>query len=126
MTEQQIPPTPLAGAELELARVRAALSAGLTYEHGARLQGSTPEELEADAKAFAAEFTPSTLAPPAHRAGGDRGPDVAGTAGTVSAGVAEYRRKNGLDEDGNKPERKPLPTNPGNPFIENRATWSHR
>ncbi|WP_329355733.1 hypothetical protein [Streptomyces anulatus] len=124
MTEQHIPPTPLQGAELELARVRAALSAGLTYEHGSRLQGSTPEELEADAKAFAAEFTPSTLAPSAPRAGGDRGPDVQGTAGTVAGGAAAYRRKHGLDEDGNRP---PVPqrvntSRTTNPFQENGYT----
>ncbi|MFY0513515.1 hypothetical protein ACOMD4_24470 [Streptomyces anulatus] len=112
---EEITPEPLAGPALELAKLRAGLTAGLTVEQSARLQGADESALTADAASFASELNP---APPAHRSGGDRGPDVAGTAGTVSAGVAEYRRKNGLDADGNKPERKPLPTSTRNPFAE--------
>ncbi|MEU2093640.1 hypothetical protein ABZ741_39245 [Streptomyces globisporus] len=108
-------PEPLTGSALELAKLRAGLTAGLTVEQSARLQGADEAALTADAASFASELSP---APPAPRAGGDRGPDVTGAAGTVSAGVAEYRRKNGLDADGNRPERKPLPTSTRNPFTE--------
>lgn len=121
-------PTPLEGDALELAKLRAGLTAGLTPAQSARLIGTDEAALIADAAALAAEFTPSTLAPPAPRAGGDRGPDVQGTAGTVSAGVAEYRRKHGLDENGQRP---PVPQrlNTGrvtNPFQENTYTTEHR
>jgi hypothetical protein len=127
MSEENTP-TPLAGPELELARVRAALAAGLTYEHGVRLQGSTPEELEADAVAFAAELSAAAPVLPVIRSGGPQGPDVGNGAGagTVGAGAAAYRAKHGLDDHGNRPERKPVPTNGRNPFTENRATWENR
>ncbi|MFB6696839.1 hypothetical protein [Streptomyces rubiginosohelvolus] len=112
-------PTPLEGDALELAKLRVGLTAGLTPAQSARLIGTDEAALTADAAALAAEFTPSTLAPPAPRAGGDRGPDVQGTAGTVAGGAAAYRRKHGLDEDGNRPSTaKPLPTSTRNPFAE--------
>lgn len=44
-------------AEARLARLDACLKAGLDVKFANRLQGSTPEELEADAKEFAAVVT---------------------------------------------------------------------
>ncbi|MFB7479006.1 hypothetical protein ACFUEM_02485 [Streptomyces anulatus] len=127
MTEQQTP-TPLEGDALELAKLRAGLTAGLTPAQSARLLGTDEAALIADAAALAAEFIPSTLAPPAPRAGGDRGPDVQGTAGTVAGGAAAYRRKHGLDEDGNRP---PVPQRVNtsrvtNPYAERGYTQEHR
>ncbi|WP_097965816.1 hypothetical protein [Streptomyces sp. or20] len=121
---EEITPEPLAGPALELAKLRAGLTAGLTPAQSARLIGADEAALTADAATLAAEFTPSTLAPPAPRAGGDRGPDVQGTAGTVAGGAAAYRRKHGLDEDGNRP---PVPQRVNtsrvtNPFQENGYT----
>lgn len=43
-------------AQLDAARLRAAQANGLTEVQANRLAGTTPEELEADAKAFAAEL----------------------------------------------------------------------
>ncbi|MEU0159871.1 hypothetical protein ABZ154_13750 [Streptomyces sp. NPDC006261] len=120
---EEITPEPLAGPMLDLAKLRAGLAAGLTVEQSARLQGADEAALTADAASFASELNP---APPTPRAGGARGPDVTGTAGTISAGVAEYRRKNGLDADGNRPERKPLPTSTRNPYAEPTYTTEHR
>ncbi|WP_328896408.1 hypothetical protein [Streptomyces sp. NBC_00236] len=126
--QQQTPPTPLVGTELELARLRAGLTAGLTVEQSARLQGADEAALTADATAFAAELSAANPAPQGPRSGGDRGGDVQGTAGTVSAGVAEYRRKHGLDEDGNRP---PVPqrvntSRTANPYAERGYTTEHR
>jgi hypothetical protein len=90
---------------------------GLTPEACARLNGATPEELEADASAFVAEFTPPP--PPAPRSGGPRGVDVSSNGRTVSAGAALYRERHGLDDDGKRPEKKPVPTNNRNPFAQN-------
>ncbi|MEV7378340.1 hypothetical protein [Streptomyces lydicus] len=87
-----------------LARLRAGLAAGLTPEQSARLQGMTEEEITADAKAFAAELSAHNPAPPVHRAGGARGSDVKGARG-IEAGAEAYRRKHGLDADGNRPAR---------------------
>lgn len=113
MTEQT--PVPLEGDALELAKLKAGLTAGLTPEQSARLIGTDEAALIADAAALVAEFTPSTLAP---RSGGDRGSDVQSTAGTIRGGAARYRARHGLDEDGNRPERRPLPTSTRNPFTE--------
>lgn len=123
MTEPQIPTTPLVGPELELARVRAALAAGLTFEHGVRLQGATPEELEADAIAFAAEITAANPTPSAPRAGGARGVDVGNGAGTVTGGAERYRQKHPQREP------RPVPTAPEqrrNPYAEPSYTQEHR
>ncbi|MET8192067.1 hypothetical protein ABZV15_41445 [Streptomyces sp. NPDC005246] len=122
MTEQQTPeqpPEPLTGPVLELAKVRAGVAAGLTIEQSARLQGVDEVAITADAVAFAAELSAANPTPSAPRAGGARGSDVGTGAGTVSAGVAACRAKHGLDADGNRPERKPVPTDGRrNPFAE--------
>ncbi|MFF0837480.1 hypothetical protein ACFYWF_31595 [Streptomyces sp. NPDC003344] len=116
MTEQN--PEQPHPAELELARLRAGLTAGLTVEQSARIQGSTPEEMAEDATAFAAELGAGAAAPSAPLVGGPRGGDVTGhTAGSLAAGADAYRRKHGLDEDGRRPERRPLPTDGRNPFA---------
>ncbi|MFI5795157.1 hypothetical protein [Streptomyces sp. NPDC051677] len=112
MTEQT--PEQPHPAVLELARVRAGLAAGLTVEQSARLQGTTEEELTADATAFATEL--GVTSTPAPRSGGNQGPDVA-TTGGVAAGAAAYRAKHGLD-DGRRPEGRPAPANGSNPFQE--------
>ncbi|NEB32750.1 hypothetical protein G3I62_27270 [Streptomyces sp. SID14446] len=114
MTEQN--PEQPHPAELELARLRAGLTAGLTVEQSTRLQGATPEELAADAATFAAELNATTPVTPALRVGGNQGPDVGTGAGTVAAGVAAYRAKHGLDEDGRRPEKPAVPTSGRNPF----------
>ncbi|MEV6537286.1 hypothetical protein AB0M86_48540 [Streptomyces sp. NPDC051639] len=102
-------------AELELAKAKAALAAGLTIEQGARLQGATDEELQADATAFAAELNAANPAPPAPLSGGNRGSDV-GSATGVAAGAAAYRAKHGLDDNGRRPEGRSAPTSGQNPF----------
>ncbi|MEV6537213.1 hypothetical protein AB0M86_48080 [Streptomyces sp. NPDC051639] len=102
----------------ELARLRAGLAAGLTPEQSARLNGATPEELQADATAFAAELGAANPAGSAPRSGGNQGPDVV-TVGAVAAGAALYRAKHGLDDDGRRPERRPVTNDGGNPFREN-------
>ncbi|MEU4170444.1 hypothetical protein AB0F46_26655 [Streptomyces sp. NPDC026665] len=102
MTEQNPEQHP---AELALARLRAGLTAGLTVEQSARIQGNTPEEMTADATAFAAELNVTTPAAPSPRSGGDRGSDVAGHgAGSVGAGADLYRERHP------KPEPRSLPT----------------
>ncbi|MFF4475469.1 hypothetical protein ACFY1A_00275 [Streptomyces sp. NPDC001520] len=88
-------------AVAELARLRAGLAAGLTPEQSVRLQGSTPEELEADATAFAAEL--GAGAPAGNQSGGPRGVDVGGATG-VAGGAEAYRKKHP------KREPRPLPT----------------
>ena len=55
-------------AEHKLAQITAAIEAKLDLSLAPRLQGSTPEELLADAKALAKQFTPA--APPAVVPGG--------------------------------------------------------
>ncbi|MFI7017898.1 hypothetical protein [Streptomyces sp. NPDC050164] len=111
-------------AVLELARVRAGLAVGLTVEQSARLQGSTDEELTADAQAFATELgLTGPPAPPAPRSGGPMGPDVGNGAGTVSGGAERYRQKH--------PRREPLPEatpeqQRRNPFQERTYTMNGR
>ncbi len=114
MTEQN--PEQPHPAVLELARLRAGLTAGLTVEQSARLQGSTDEELTADATAFAAELGIGASQAPAPRSGGPRGSDAGVRAGTVQAGAEAYRAKHGLDDDGRRPERRPVNTDGRNPF----------
>lgn len=68
---------------------------GLTPAQAARLQGSTKEELEADADALKELFgTGQGNGTPPPRSGGNRGGDV-GNAGSVSAGAERYRAKHG-------------------------------
>jgi hypothetical protein len=110
-------------ALIELARLRAGLSAGLTTEQSARLQGSTDEELTADAQAFATELGLTGQPAPAPRSGGPRGSDVGSGAGTVNGGAERYRQKH--------PQRAPLsvPTEAEarrNPFHERTYTMNGR
>ncbi|MCX4825116.1 hypothetical protein OG883_35700 [Streptomyces sp. NBC_01142] len=98
---------------------------GLTPELCARLRGETPDELSADAEAFVEAWgtpAPPPALPP--RVGGPRGGDVgSGNArGTVGAGAALYRERQGIDEDGKRPERKPIPSRGGNPFATRTYT----
>ncbi|MFE0649436.1 hypothetical protein ACFVZH_12700 [Streptomyces sp. NPDC059534] len=120
--ENPQPPHP---AELELMKVRAGMAAGLTFEQSARLQGSTVEELTADAQTLAAELSAANQAQPAPRSGGNRGPDVGSGGRGVSDGAALYRERNGLDEDGRRPEKKSVPAGSRNPFVENGYTLEH-
>ncbi|MER6521686.1 hypothetical protein ABT246_33120 [Streptomyces sp. NPDC001553] len=116
-------PTPeqqLDTALLDLARLRACLAAGLPVEQAVRLQGSTDEELAADAVAFAAEMNAGTPVPPSPRSGGARGSDVGDTAGTPASGAARYRARHNLDEDGRRPERAPAPISGRNAFTTRR------
>ncbi|MER5501384.1 hypothetical protein ABT096_29845 [Streptomyces sp. NPDC002561] len=69
-----------------------AMSKSLTAAQAARLQGSTKEELEADADALLKDFAP--VAPQAPRAGGPRGGDVGGGS-SVASGAERYRQKHG-------------------------------
>lgn len=70
-----------------------AISKSLTTTQAARLQGSTKEELEADADALLKDFAP--VAPvTAPRAGGARGSDVGNTS-SVSSGAERFRQKHG-------------------------------
>ncbi|WP_406391608.1 hypothetical protein OG806_09765 [Streptomyces sp. NBC_00882] len=103
-------------AQRELARLRAGLAAGLTPEQSARLNGTTPEELTADATAFATELGAANSSAPGARSGGNQGPDVTTPTG-VAAGAALYREKHGVPEDG----QRPAVTDGRNPFTEN--TW---
>ncbi|MFJ7057296.1 hypothetical protein ACK8N7_10135 [Streptomyces griseobrunneus] len=118
---EEITPEPLTGPVLELAKLRAGLTAGLTPEQSARLQGTDEASITADATSFAAELNPTPQGP---RAGGARGSDVGGGAGTINAGIAAYRAKHGLDENGNRPERRPLPTGTRNPYTAPTYTRS--
>ncbi|ROQ27119.1 hypothetical protein EDD98_6776 [Streptomyces sp. PanSC19] len=99
---------------------------GLTPAMCARLRGDTPDELQADAVAFVEAF--GTPAPPApvYRSGGPRGSDVGSTRGSVSAGAELYRERHGLDEDGKRPEKKPVPTSNRNPWQANSYVLERR
>lgn len=77
----------------ELLRVRVAAEKGLTTAQAARLQGTTQEELEADAEALKSLFTPVGTAAPA-RPTLQHGSDVT-PAKTVSAGEARYQARFG-------------------------------
>ncbi|WP_017239696.1 hypothetical protein [Streptomyces sp. SS] len=116
--EPELNPQPPHPAELELMKVRAGMAAGLTFEQSARLQGSTVEELTADAQTLAAELNATNQAPPAPRSGGSRGPDVGSGGRGVSDGAALYRARHNLDEAGQRPAKKPIPTGNRNPFAE--------
>ncbi|MFJ3588570.1 hypothetical protein ACIQUY_04680 [Streptomyces sp. NPDC090231] len=71
-----------------------AISKNLTTVQAARLQGSTKEELEADADALLKDFAPATTTITAPRAGGARGSDVGNTS-SVSSGAERFRQKHG-------------------------------
>ncbi|MGX1472402.1 UNVERIFIED_CONTAM: hypothetical protein RKD50_001210 [Streptomyces canus] len=90
---------------------------GLTPQMCTYLRGATPDELSADADAFLAAFAPP--APPAVMVGGNRGVDVGSGngAGTLGAGAALYRERNGLDDDGRRPEQRPAVTGGRNPYA---------
>ncbi|MGW5651985.1 hypothetical protein [Streptomyces humi] len=93
---------------------------GLSPAMCARLQGTTPEELSADADTFLTEFPASSMSP-VFRVGG-RGADIAGGngQGTLGYGAALYRERHGLDEDGNRPAPRPVVTDSRtNPFFAN-------
>ncbi|MFF9647892.1 hypothetical protein [Streptomyces sp. NPDC014622] len=118
-------PTSLTDDALELAKLRAGLTAGLTPDQSTRLIGSTEDELTADAQMLAAEFSTAEPTPLAPRVGGPRGVDVTSGAGTVSGGAARYRARYGLDESGSRLP-VPQPTNTGhttNPYAERAYTW---
>ncbi|MCM2391704.1 hypothetical protein [Streptomyces albipurpureus] len=86
-----------AAATAELLRVRVAADKGLTVAQAKRLQGSTKEELEADADALKAEFGQTGDAGSqggSSRSGGARGSDVGGTKG-VTTGAERYRERHG-------------------------------
>ncbi|MFF1764792.1 hypothetical protein [Streptomyces sp. NPDC058249] len=100
MTEQT--PAQPHPAELELARLRAGLTAGLTVEQSARLNGATAEELATDAASFAAELNAANPTWPAPLVGGSRGTDV-GSATGVAAGANLYRERQGITDDGQRP-----------------------
>ncbi|WP_256123231.1 hypothetical protein [Streptomyces sp. EN16] len=70
-----------------------AMSKSLTPAQAARLQGSTKDELEADAEALLKDFAPVGNGG-AHRVGGDRGSDVGGGS-SVATGAERFRQKHG-------------------------------
>ncbi|MFC7966860.1 hypothetical protein [Streptomyces cinereoruber] len=101
---------------------------GLTPPMCAFLRGETDEELQADAVKFLELFGTPEQPAPVYRSGGPRGVDVGsnGGRGTLAAGVALFRERHGLDEDGRRPEKpKPAPTN-RNPYWTNDLTWENR
>lgn len=79
-------------ARSEALRIRVAADKGLTSEQAARLQGSTKEELEADADALKAMFAPAS--PVNHRPPTGGGGDV-GAAKGVNAGASRYAARHG-------------------------------
>ncbi|WP_405927926.1 hypothetical protein OG554_03755 [Streptomyces griseus] len=70
-----------------------AMSKNLTPAQAARLQGSTKEELEADAEALLKDFAPANGGG-THRVGGSRGSDVGGGS-SVATGAERFRAKHG-------------------------------
>ena len=89
--------TKITGLELEIAKRDAAASAGLPPDFAARLRGSTPEELAADAKDFAAKLPkPQPASLPAPHPTGGRTPEVTKPLSPRDAAAAysdRYRRK---------------------------------
>ncbi|MFI2213040.1 hypothetical protein [Streptomyces sp. NPDC020141] len=80
-------------ARAEALRVTVAADKGLTPAQARRLQGSTKEDLEADADELLKDFAPAApLSPP--RVGGNRGRDVGGPT-TTASGAERYRAKHG-------------------------------
>ncbi|MFJ6237927.1 hypothetical protein ACIQH0_28055 [Streptomyces griseus] len=83
-------------ARAEALRITVAASKGLTPKQAARLQGSTKEELEADADELLKDFSPSTNGtPPPPPQGGNRGGDVGGSTRTAASGAELYRQRHG-------------------------------
>ncbi|MFE7399623.1 hypothetical protein [Streptomyces sp. NPDC057557] len=80
-------------ARSEALRFTVAATKGLTPAQAKRLQGSTKEELEADADELLKDFAPAAPASPP-RAGGARGSDVGGNS-SVASGAERYREKYG-------------------------------
>lgn len=95
-TAEQTAATARADADAAVRRallLEVAISKSLTAGQASRLQGSTKEELEADADALLKDFAP--VAPfTAPRAGGARGSDV-GNNSSVSSGAERFRQKHG-------------------------------
>ncbi|MFD8595365.1 hypothetical protein ACFV1L_10225 [Kitasatospora sp. NPDC059646] len=69
-------------------------SKGLTPAQAERLQGSTREELEADADALREAFGGTGPAPSPPLSGGQRGGDVGGSSGSLAAGADLWRARN--------------------------------
>ncbi|MET8818232.1 hypothetical protein EF913_23120 [Streptomyces sp. WAC04189] len=103
----------------ELARLRAGLAAGLTPEQSARIQGTTLEEMAADATALAAELGLAGPSAPAPRSGGNRGGDVGSTGGTA-AGAERFRAKHPQRVTPAEQQRRT------NPYAENGYTMENR
>jgi hypothetical protein len=82
-----------AAATAELLRVQVAADKGLTVAQAKRLQGSTKEELEADADALKAEFGTTNAGSGAPRSGGPRGDDAGDGKKTTATGAALYRER---------------------------------
>ena len=85
-------------AAADVLRLSVAASKSLTPEQAARLQGSTREELEADADALKALFAPAGTGNgtgTAPRSGGNRGNDVNGGKPTTATGAELYRARHG-------------------------------
>jgi hypothetical protein len=82
-------------ARADALRVTVAAEKGLTPAQARRLQGSTKEELEADADDLLKDFAPSGFGtpPPPPRAGGPRGTDVGGDTKTTASGAELYRAR---------------------------------
>ncbi|MFJ8146195.1 hypothetical protein ACIQ6R_14110 [Streptomyces sp. NPDC096048] len=105
----------------ELARLRAGMAAGLSVEQSTRIQGTTLEEMTADAEAFAAELGLTGPPAPAPRSGGPRGIEVGNGAGTVAGGAERFRAKHPRREV--TPEAQQRRTNP---YVENGYTMENR
>ncbi|MFH9726253.1 hypothetical protein ACH4M4_25320 [Streptomyces sp. NPDC017254] len=99
---------------------------GLTPPMCAFLRGETDEELQASAAAFLEAFGTPEPPAPVYRSGGPRGVDVGSGGRGVSAGAALYRERHGLDEDGKRPEKKPVPTSNRNPWQTNGYALEQR
>lgn len=90
-----------AKAAADVLRLSVAATKSLTPEQAARLQGSTREELEADADALKALFAPAGAGTgsqgtgTAPRSGGNRGNDVNGSTPTTTTGAELYRARHG-------------------------------
>lgn len=95
-TAEQAAATARAEADVAVRKsllLEVAMSKSLTPAQAARLQGSTKEELEADADALLKDFAPTGGAG-TYRVGGDRGSDVGGGS-SVATGAERFRQKHG-------------------------------
>ncbi|MFD8028972.1 hypothetical protein ACFV3F_09445 [Streptomyces sp. NPDC059717] len=115
MSNELTPEQERDAALLELAKLRVGLAAGLTPDQSKFLRAGTPEEMAADARTLLTEFGLSNSRQPSGSGSDVNSP---GAAGTLEAGAAAYRRKNGLDEDGKRPTK----TDGRNPFQTNGYT----